>query len=91
MSVVKPHLRVSAAARGMTRIMDFEDPKTGQPELRFYYFIGLYGPADSPLIQRFITSIQKNNEKQPEDENFDIPVPETDSKLNGEAQEKEVD
>ena len=65
MSVAEPHPRAAAThPRGMTRVMDFEDPETGQPALWFYYFIGEYGPAEAAVTQRFIIDIMKNKDRE---------------------------
>ncbi len=64
MSVTEPH-PAATQPRGMTRVMDFEDPETGQPALWFYYFIGEYGPAaEAAVMKRFITDIMKNKRRE---------------------------
>lgn len=64
MSVAESHPRAAAIPRGMTRIMDFEDPETGQPALWFYYFIGEYGPDHSAVMQRFIIDTMKKKDRE---------------------------
>ncbi len=43
----------AAAARGMIRIMNGEESETGQPELRFYYYINPDAPP-TLLMQRLL-------------------------------------
>jgi len=63
MSVVEPGA-AATQPRGMTRVMDFEDPETGQPALWFYYFIGEYGPEQAAVMKRFIIETMKNKHRE---------------------------
>ncbi len=64
MSVAESHPTAATQPRGMTRVMDFEDPETGQPALWFYYFIGEYGPAQAEVMKRFIIDSMKNKHRE---------------------------
>ncbi len=68
---------------GFMRVMDLEDQEIGQPELRFYYYIGrTHGPPTphTPLMKRFLVETDEHETGQPVlvQEYFDNSVPDFD-------------